>query len=343
MKITGRSVDSFLRGTDAKIIAILLYGPDLGLIRERAERLTVAIAGDAADPFRVSEVRPQQLRDEPGLLADEVAALTFGGGRRVVRLRDASDAATSAVENLLALPAAAGVAIVEAGDLAPRSGLRRLFESADNAAALPCYRDEPEDVGRLVVGELRQQRFAIADTALAYLVASLGSDRGVSRRELEKLVSYMGNAEGGRRIELADVMACVGDSAALSLDDLVFAVADGDVVAVERSVTRSLQEGTNPVAILRATARHFLRLHLLAAAPDRDRAIAGLRPPVFFKHIPRLKEQLRRWSAAQLRQALDHLVRAELDCKRTGIPADTVCRRALLDIALLVRAIPVAG
>jgi DNA polymerase III subunit delta len=342
MKITGRSVDSFLRSVDAKVIAILLYGPDLGLVRERAERLTVAIAGDTADPFRVSEVRPQQLRDEPGLLADEAAALTFGGGRRVVRLRDASDTATSAVENLLALPAAAGVAIVEAGDLAPRSSLRRLFEGADNAAALPCYRDEPEDVGRLVVGELRQQGLTIADAALAYLVASLGSDRGVSRREIEKLISYMGDAKGERRIELADVVACVGDSAALSLDDLVFAVADGDAAAVERSVTRTLQEGTNPVAILRAVARHFLRLHLLAAAPDRDRAVAGLRPPVFFKHVPRLKEQVRGWSAAQLRRALDRLVDAELDCKRTGIPADTVCRRALLDVALLVRA-PVAG
>src|SRR5262245_46785614 len=74
MKIGGRSVDSFLRSVDAKVIGILLYGPDLGLVRERAERLTTAIAGDTADPFRVSEIRPQQLRDEPGLLADEVAA-----------------------------------------------------------------------------------------------------------------------------------------------------------------------------------------------------------------------------------------------------------------------------
>src|SRR5262249_45477030 len=87
MKITGRNIASFLSGTDGAVAAALFYGPDTGLVKERADRLAAAIVGDLADPFRVSELTPERLRDEPSLLSDEAAALTFGGGRRVVRLR----------------------------------------------------------------------------------------------------------------------------------------------------------------------------------------------------------------------------------------------------------------
>lgn len=338
MKVTARNVESFLRGVDGKIAAVLLYGPDVGLVHERAGRLTAAVAGDSGDPFRVSEITPARLHEEPSALADETAALSFGGGRRVVRLRDAADGMTEAIELQLARQPSAGLAILEAGDLGPRSSLRRLFESADNAAALPCYRDEAEDLHRFIGEELRRNKLAIAAEAHDYLAANLGGDRAVTRQELEKLVCYMG--KDARQVELADVLAGVGDSAALSLDDLVFAVGDGNLPAIERAADRSFQEGTSPVTILRAAGRHFLRLHGAAGARDPDSAIARLRPPVFFKQVPRFKEQMRRWTVPHLAQALDRLIRAEMDCKRTGRPAETICRRVLLEIALSPRARP---
>src|SRR5262249_4766107 len=162
---------------------------------------------------------------------------------------------------------------------------------------------------------------------------ALGGDRGVTRRDLEKIVCYMGPSESARPLELADALACVGDSADLSIDDLVFALGDGDLAAVERLTERVLAEGTTPVAVLRTAGRHFLRLHLLASAEDRERATRELKPPVFYKYVPRLQEQVRHWAPARLHQALDRLTRAEMDCKRMGMPADVLCRRVLLEIA----------
>jgi len=333
MKVTGRSIESFLREPGAAVAAVLFYGPDAGLVRERADRLATTVAGDAADPFRVSEMTVEQLRDQPTLLSDEADALSFGGGRRVVRLRSAGDGQTEAIESFLESRTGGGLVIAEAGELGPRSSLRHLFETADNAAALPCYRDEAGDLARLIAEELGRAGMRLTDEARDYLVGALGGDRGVTRRELEKIVSYMGPAESAQPLGLADALACVGDSAALSVDDLVYAIGDGDVAAVERLSDRALAEGTSPVTILRTTGRHFLRLHMLASAEDRERAIRSLKPPVFYKYVDRLHEQVRQWSAPRLHQALDRLTRAEMDCKRTGMPADILCRRALLEIA----------
>jgi DNA polymerase-3 subunit delta len=334
MKVTGKNIESVLRGVDAKIGAVLVYGPDSGLVHERADRLTAAVAGDTTDPFRVSEVSPDRVQDDPAMLVDEGLALTFGGGRRVVRLRGAREGETEAVGRYLSAGRGGGLLIVEAGDLGKRSALRQLFESSGEALALACYHDDGEAVGHLVDEELGRAGVRLTDEARGYLVDFLGGDRGVTRREIEKLIAYMGTSD--RSIEINDVIACIGDSAALSLDDLAFAVGDGNLPMVERLIARSLQEGATPVALLRAVGRHFLRLHFVAgAASAREHAMRSLRPPVFFKFEARFHAQIAAWTAGRLLRALDLATQAEIDCKQTGAPALALSHRKLFEIAAL--------
>ena len=60
-----------------------------------------------------------------------------------------------------------------------------------------------------------------------------------------------------------------------------------------------------------------------------------LRPPVFFKLKTRLVKQARHWSPNHVRQALERLVDAEADCKRTNMPDETLCARVLFQLASL--------
>lgn len=333
MKIQARNAESFLRGVGAEVAAVLIYGPDAGLVRERSDRLVAAVAGDAADPFAVCEISVEQLREQASLISDEAAALNFGGGRRIVRLRGGGEGQSRAIGDFLDSPGG-GLLVVEADDLGPRSPLRKLFEDRDHAAAVPCYREEGEDLGRFIAEELRRAGFGLANDAREQLISVLGGDRGVTRREIEKLIAYKGAAEDGAKIEAADVSACVGDSSPRSVDELAFAVADGDVATVDRLTVKALEEGSNAVSMLRAAARHFMRLHLVAAAEgERERAMKSLRPPVFFKQESQFRSQARRWPPARLHRAIDRLLRAEMDCKRTGMPAEVLCRQALMEIA----------
>ena len=337
MKVGARDFESFLRKSAPDILAVLLYGPDTGLVRERGDKLVASIAGSLDDPFRVSNVPLASLRDEPSRLRDEAEALSFGGGRRAVRLRDAADGAADAVELLFSSTAGAGMAVLEAGDLGPRSALRRLFESAKNAAAIPCYRDEGADLQKFIAEALKSGGLQADRDALAYLTDCLGGDRSLTRRELEKLIAYMGPSAGKglRTVTLTDAEACVGDSSEASLDDLVFAAGDGKLAELETILDRVFGEGASPITMLRAVSRHFQRLQLVAAAGDVEAAIARLRPPVFFPRVPRFKAQARRWRAATVAAALGRLVEAESDCKRTGWPAETIARRTVLEIARL--------
>jgi len=219
MKVAASDQDRFLQVAPASVSAVLFYGPDRGLVRERAGELVARVAGDAADPFRVAELSAAQLKDDPALLADEAAALSLSGGRRVLRLREAVDGHAPALAELLAGPGPASFLVLEAGDLAKRSPLRKVFEAARNAAAIACVLDDAKTLGKVVVEALSSYGLALEPEALDYLITHMGGDRGVTRQELEKLALYMGAAGRGagvRRVAIEDVLAVIADSSALS-------------------------------------------------------------------------------------------------------------------------------
>ncbi|MCH7887643.1 MAG: DNA polymerase III subunit delta [Proteobacteria bacterium] len=338
MKLTGARVDSFIRRPDPAARAVLVYGRDGGLVRERADALARGVVPDLGDPFRVSELTPAQLSDDPARLADEAAALSFTGGRRVVRVRPITDALAELFQRFLAAPAGDALVVVEAGDLAKRSRLRLLFEQAANAAAVPCYPDDGVRLRRLIEETLAGPGFSIEPEALDFLESTLGGDRLATRAELEKLTTYMGSE---RRITLAEVAACVGDSSIITLDGVAFAAAAGDLARLERTLARAYLEGAAPVALLRAMARHLQRLHraagLVARGDSADAAMASLRPRPHFSVADAFKRQLTQWSVGRLVGAMEIVLTTEIACKTTGTPAALVCSRALMRIARAAR------
>ncbi len=339
MKLTGQRIQSFVAGyvaqPDPKLRAILLYGPDTGLVRERAAALGAAISPDLEDPFRVANLGTQALAGDPARLHDEMAAMSLTGGRRLVRVRDAADSLGALFAEFLKSPAPGdSVAVVESGDLAGRSALRRAFESAANGVAVPCYADTTKELGELVTAVLRRHQVSASAEARDYLVGHLGADRGLSRAELEKLALYAGD---GGAVALEDAVASVGDSAAITVEDAIFAAADGDSAALERALTRAFQEGESAIGIVRGAMRHFDRLHIagvrIASGLSPDEALRALRPPIFFKHQDRFLAELRNWGPRRAAAALTLLLDAERQCKRTGFPDHTICSEVLLRLA----------
>ncbi len=334
MKVAPREADRFCQAPPKGVRAVLLYGPDGGLVRERAARLAATVA-PPDDPFRIAELTAADLKDDPARLNDEAAAIPFGGGRRVLRIRDVGDGHAKLFEGFLTDPPGDALVVVEAGDLGPR-GLRKAFEGAESAAAVACYRDEGDSLRQLIAQHLSAAGLTAEPAALAFLVANLGGDRQLTRRELDKLVLYVGIAGGGR-VTLADAAEMVGDSAERTLDDLANAVAGGDVAALLRDLGRANGEGVSPIAILRGVARHMQRLHLLRGFMGQGiaaaEAVKRLRPPVFWKAAGPLARQAESWASDRLAWALGRLLDAEAACKRTGAPQALLCERALTEIA----------
>src|SRR6516165_1084723 len=260
MKLAGSRIAAFLQRPDPDIRAVLIYGPDEGLVRERAAMIARTVCADLSDPFRVADLSAATLAADPARLADEAAQLSLTGGRRVVRVRGAGDGLAKLFAEFLGGTPGEAFVVVEAGELPSRSALRRAFEGAAPAVAIGCYPDTPRELAAVIRETLAAHRVSASRDAGQFLVEHLGGDRLLTRSELEKLSLYAG--EGGR-VELEDARLSVSDTAGLEIDDAVMAAAEGDAVTLERVLDRVFQEGESPISVLRALLRHLHRLHLL--------------------------------------------------------------------------------
>jgi DNA polymerase-3 subunit delta len=334
MKLPPARVDAFLRRPDPDIRTILFYGPDAGLVRERADAIARAICPELRDPFRVADLTAAAITADPARLNDEAAQIGLMGGQRVVRIRDAGDALAPILGRFLADPPGDTLTVIEAGDLPGRSSLRRVFDDAASGAAIGCYPDSARDLAGVIRDSLAAHRISASRDAIDFLVQHLGNDRLVTRSELDKLSLYAGD---GGRVELDDARAAIDDAAALAIDGAILAAAEGDAAALDRALARVFQEGEAPVSVIRAALRHLQRLHGLAArvaaGHSVDAAIRAARPPIFFKQQDSFRRQLSRWREPRLRRHLDRLAEAETRMKTTGLPAETICRAALFDLA----------
>lgn len=333
MKIAPKSTEAFLSKPGAEMRAILLYGPDSGLVRERAQRLIRHYLGQNFDPFALTELTESQLTADPAKLSDELNAISMMAPRRVLQLRDAGDKCTKIIEGAQESFNSDCTLIVCADELTPRSSLRAWFEKQSAVAAVACYHDEVRDVAEVVRSHFEKERIQTSREVIDYLCSQLGNDRYVTRQELEK-ISVFASEKGTLSIE--EARALVDYNRETSFDELVNAVADKNLQTLEKTLTLILRENAQPVAYLRALQRYFNKLYAIRAQMQKGVSAAvvveSLRPPVFFRQAPILTRHAATWQPAQIIRALQLLVSAELACKSTDVPANPASHRRLLQI-----------
>ena len=335
MEIKAKQAAAFLGDLDpAAVSAILLYGSNSGLVRERAAELTARLLDEPGDPFRFSELSGADLEADPARLADEAASLSMTGGQRVVRVHGAGNKQSDCFRTALEISNPATLIVAEAGELAKTSSLRKLFEKAKNAAAIGCHAEDSGDVRRFMAGFFADSGLKVEPGAAAYLEGRLGADRMTMRTELEKLALY---CDGTGAVTLEAAEAVVGDTAAHDMAHIIDAALTGNMPGLDAALARHYRGGGESVSVLRALAGHVERLQMAAprvrAGASPDRAMSGLRPPVFFMRQDDFRAQLRLWPPAALSGVMSDLLEAQGDCMTTGNPARALCGRTLMRLA----------
>ncbi|MEJ0049393.1 MAG: DNA polymerase III subunit delta [Rhodospirillales bacterium] len=327
MKLDARQVAGFLR-RPGPCRVVLLHGDDEGLIRERARELTLSVAGSLNDPFLVAELD----RDGWSRITEEMTAMSLIGGRRVIRVREVTDAATEPVRAALR-GAGDALLLLEAPELG-KGKLRTLIEAAPDAAAIACYPEEGRALQDLIRAMLAELGASADAETVSWLAESLGGDRAVVRGEVEKLALLAG---AGGRVDVEMARSSAGDAAGASADAGLLSATRGDPVAADHEVEAAIAEGVTAIALVRMALGHLQRLHQarlrmqdgLSAAD----AIRGLRPPVFFKAVGGMTASLALWPTESLARAIDEARTVEIACKQTGSRPELLVRRFVAGLA----------
>lgn len=342
MKPAGGQIDNIIRNLPVAVKSALVYGPDAGLADERAAIIAAGITGPAPDPFSVTEISAEKIKEDAAIIAEELSSLSFFGGRKLVKIRNAGDSLTSSITAALKFlnsrPDDNSFLLVTAGELGARSSLRLLFEKEKHAYAIPCYQEDAQSLAAVVRGRLKAAGFLWEDGVIETISANLVGDRMILNSELEKL--FLFKAED-KNITMSDVAELLVDSGETSLDELCISLADRDAAKLYRLFAKALMQGIEPVRIIRHLLGYFGRINIvygkIRSRISEQEAIAGLRPPIFWKNLPNFKRHIGSWAKSssgddnKLDKVFAILLQAELDCKRMGNP-ELICADSLLRI-----------
>ncbi len=339
MKLQTRQIDAFLKSPDKAARAVLIYGPDQGLVKERAKILGLKIVPDLNDPFNAAHLTGELIEADAARFFDEVNAQSLRGGTRLIRVTDVDHKfAVHLKDWLKSDPADGALVVIEGGALGPRDALRKYCEEAPNAAALPCYVPDERDMMVFIRDQIKEQGKAIDGDAVSWLSQALKGDRATAKMELEKLCLYVGTTQN--MITLRDAQASCGENGDQGLDDLVEATFGRNPLKSMTSLHRLLDEGTDIIVIERSLQNHIRRLHQVKIDIEEngqsiESAMKKLQPPVFFKQEDRFKSQVNKFSGPYLRRLLARLSEIEAETKRTGTPSKALIADALLKLSSL--------
>lgn len=332
-------VDDFIRKPSTSFPIVLLYGPDKGLVAERAALFAQNTGIALQDPFSTLKLDASEIENDPARLGDEAHTISLFGGERLIWIRNANaqKKLVDAMQWLLKTPPQSTYILIEAGDLKKTTtGLRGIVEKAGCAMALPCYSDTQGSLDGLIDQVTNEFSIKISLEARKALHESLGGDRLASRGELEKLCFY---SKGNTEITLDDVTQAVSDVSALSQDEVIDSVLSGNVDNFNLHFDRQAENGTALFLILSSAQRQFQQLMHMRAQMDNDGTQANTlvklaRPPIFFKRTHIIEKALQNWTLPRIIRAMERLQNSVLESRKSAMLGTAIIRQILLSLTL---------
>jgi len=335
-EIKSHQADAFVERPDPKYRTFLFFGPDSGLVSERADILCGKLGVDLSDPFALTRLDADTAA-ETGRLADEAGTIGMFGGARLVRVSGSTRRnLAGSVKPVLDVPPQDCWIVIEAGDLKKDAALRRMVTRAASGAAIACYPDNEAALSRLIDLELANANLTIEAEAKQLLRSRIGADRRASRNEIAKLALY---CHGRQVVRAEDVQKLIGDTSLAAVDDAVDAAMSGNMPALEHLLGKLFVSGASPDMVILATLRHFqtmqrVRHYMESNRKSADAALAELRLQLFFSRKAAFVTALGLWQGDSIVRALARLDKAAFETRANPGLGRSLAGTALIAIAV---------
>lgn len=336
-EIKSHEFDGFLRQSLGQRI-FLIYGPDRGLVSERAFRIAEKSGVKLDDPFALIKLDTIDLQSDPDRLLNEANTIGLFGGQRLIWLRagGAEKVLLDSVTRIAEDPSLDCFVIIEGGDLKKGTALRKLAESNRAIVAVACYGDDAKALNSLVDDELGQFGLRITPEARRLLNESLGGDRMASRNEIRKLALYCRGAEVITETQVEEI---VGDASATSVDDAIDAVLKGDCNGLQQSMKKIVASKTSVFLVLQSCLKQFQLLDTMRAEMDGSRTTASQVTATMGRHLhfrrkPLIESALATWSVVSIRRELSRLQAAIYQSRQKASLEESIAMQTLLAITV---------
>jgi DNA polymerase-3 subunit delta len=209
------------------------------------------------------------------------------------------------------------VIIVNADILDKKSKLRSLFEKNKKLISIPFYPDTNETLIRLAKNFFNEIKIPISFENINIIVDRCAGDRKYLKNELEK-ISYF--VKDKKKVKTIDVIKLTNLTENYSVNELV------DVcLSKNKKKTISILNENNfgeddAILIIRSFLNKSKRLLILLndykINKDLNITLSNAKPPIFWKDKEIVKQQIKNWKPATIKEVIYNLNKLEINIKK---------------------------
>ena len=308
----------------------LIYGPQELRLEQALARLKAKLSETADLDFNLQTFRADSAH------ADEVVAacntIPFMSQRRLVIVRDVDKMSKGDIDVLAdyARDPSETTTLVLVAEKADRR--TSLFSAIDKLGGVAEYKaPKKSEFPSAVVEMFAARGRTIGREGAEALVSAVGNDLGRLSVEVDKVISFAGEARTLSRHDVEEVMST---TAATSVFELLDALGSRDARATLRDATKLLSQGESETYIHTMAVRRLRELVTAQALSARGQGGSGVLSETLHKQVWQVRDlprQADRFRPGELVDALREAAQAEADMK-TSRDSRLVLERWLLSV-----------
>ncbi len=333
MKISSYQVENYIKKiADEKISGCLLYGPEPTITRFRFDVIAKKIVNDLSDPFLVSNISGEKIKEDKAILVDEFYSISMLGGRRLIMVKDSDKNTTQAIisslKNLLSDPQygrkSDNFILIQAGDLDKASALRKLVEESQFLMAIPCYEEDAKSL-RLSISEIfKNNEINPENEVINLMIKNFGKDRNLIANEINKIKTYLGEEKQLSLEVFNKIISLKQDD---NLQDFAVQFASKNYEWCFLRAEKALEEGNESIMLVRNLINYFSKLYNAKIAIERsgrsfDDAVKSAQ--IFYKIEENFRNSLQNLSLKFIAKSLQSFEKLEINLKKGNMSSRLV-------------------
>ena len=329
MKISSYQVENYIKKiADEKISGCLLYGPEPTITRFRFEVIAKKIVNDLADPFLVSQLSSEKIKEDKAILTDEFYSIAMLGGRRLIMIKDCDAHTVQALKILLSDPQygrkSDNFILIQGGDMDKSSALRKLVEESQFLMAIPCYEEDATSLRKSISELFVENDIMVEGEVINLMVKNFGKDRNLIVNEVSKIKNYLGDE---KKLSLEIFKKITSSNQDENLQDFAVQFASKNYEWCFLRAEKAFEVGNESILLVRNLINYFSKLYNAKVSIENsgkslDDAVKSAQ--IFYKIEADFRRNLQSLSLKFIAKSLQSFEKLEINLKKGNMSSRLV-------------------
>ena len=293
---------------------ILFYGKNDGAKKEEIDKIL-----KNKKELTIIKYDEKDILDNNDSFYNEILSESLFDNGKIILISRVTDKFTKIIETLIDKNTSNILLILNSENLDKKSKLRSLFEKSKKLICCAFYPDTQETLSRLAISFFKNINTPISQSNINLLINRCNGDRGVLKKELEKISLFVQNNKKITTENLLKLTNLIENYSVSELIDSCLAKNQNKTVHILNENNFSSDDCVLIIRIFINKAKRLLNLtREFENNKNLEQTLTSARPPIFWKEKGVVKEQIVKWTTKQVKNLIYDLNEIETQIKKNS-------------------------